>query len=341
MASRGSSETLYQRRVFIDSASNTIGPTGAVKVLLQPNAFTIGPDEQMAIVLRTFEMRYSFFNINQQNNCLCWFDPVGNTFTPINIAPGNYGTFLLLATAIQLAFTTTPGFAGTLVAYTDITRHLSIDLAAAATPLAQPTGFLVSFLVKGPGNLRPAPLTGDQFFNDSNEIYGCFQTLTFSGLAAQLVNAFNVVGPVVYESIFPAALSSIEAIYLRILTVPTNNYSTIGYDFDSPALTGTALSTIFARIPLDLAIYDATRPFITYVDSNNNFPIFLQQKNLDNLIFILTDPAGRPLPETAPNQFSSGHLNYTMCISWEVMNEKATNSRTLQDINQRYTQIKM
>jgi hypothetical protein len=337
MASRGSSETLYQRRVFIDSASNTIGPTGAVKVELQPNAFTIGPDEQMALVLRTFEMRYSFYNINQQNNCLCWFDPPTNTFIPINIAPGSYVTFVLLAAAIQAAFVAA-GFAGTVCAYVDITRHLQITVAG---PPATATGFLVSFLVKGPGSLRPAPLNGDQFFNDSNEIYGCFQTLTFSGLAAQLVNAFNQTGPGLYESIFPAALSSVEAIYLRVLTVPTNNYSTIGFDFDNPLLSGTALSTIFARIPLDLSVYDATRPFITYVDSNSNFPIYLQQKNINNLIFILTDPAGRPLPETAPSQFSSGHLNFTMCISWEVMNEKATNSRTLQDVNQRYTQIKM
>ena len=339
--SRGSSETLYQRRIFIDSASNTIGPTGAVKVELQPNAFTIGPEEQMSLTLRTFEMRYSFYNINQQNNSLCWFDPGTNTFIPIDIAPGNYGTFALLATAIQAAFVATPGFAGTVVTYTDITRHFAINLTAAATPIAQPTGFLVSFLVKGPGTLRPTPLTGDQFFNDSNEIYGCFQTLFYSGIAAQLVNAFNQVGAAIYTSIFPAALTSIEAIYLRVLTLPTNNYSTIGFDFDNPLLSGTALSSIFARIPLDLSVYDATRPFITYVDSNANFPIYLQQKNLNNLIFILTDPAGRPLPETAPGQFSSGHLNFTMCISWEVENEKETTSRTLKDINQRYTQIKM
>lgn len=340
MNTGGTSETLYERRLFIDSASNTIGPTGAVKVELQSNAFTIGSTEQMALVLRTFEMRYSFYNINQQNNTLCWFDPPTNTFIPIPIFPGNYVTFVALATAIQTAFITA-GFVGTVCTYLDTTRHLSIVVAG---PPATATGFLVSFLVKGPGNLRPAPLTGDQFFNDSNEIYGCFQTLQFTGLASQLVNAFNAVGPGLYESIFPSALTSIEALYLRVLNVNTNNYSTIGYDFDNPALSGTSLTSILARIPLDLAIYDATRPFITYVENgpgHGNFPIYLQQKNLGTLIFIITDPAGRPLPETAPNQFSSGHLNYTMCLSWEVMNDKIISSRTLGNINERYSQITM
>jgi hypothetical protein len=314
------SETTFSRNIFIDSNSNTIGSTGAVRVVLQPAAFTIKPDQQMALTLRTFEMRYSMYNINYQNNCLCWYNPVGATFTPILIPEGSYIDFTVLAAGIQAGFVALPGFAGTTCTYSAITRKFTITVAG-PTPTAQPTGYLVSFLVKN--GVQPAGITNDQFFNDSNEIYGCLATTTFA-VPADAVNAFNQTGVGAYVSLYPAALTTLEAIYVRLLNINTNNYSTIGYDFSNPQLTGTVLTSIIARIPLEQAVYDLTKPFITYVEQGSdkgNFVVYLQQKTLDNLVIILTDPNGRPLPQAAPNQFSTGHLNYTMSIGWEVIHE--------------------
>lgn len=332
-------ETMYSRNIFIDSQSNTIGNTGAVRVVLQPNAFSIRGDEQMALTLRTFEMRYSFYNINYTNNSLVWYSPATGAFTPINITEGSYTTFSALETAIAAAFVAA-GFTGTTCSYNDITRKFTITLAGAADA----NGYLVSFLVKN--GIQPAGLTDNQFFNDSNEIYGCLPTLTYQS-PADLVPAFGATrGNGAYVSPFPAALTSLEAIYVRLVNLNTNNYGTIGFDYDNPSLTGTALTSIIARVPLDQSVYDPARPFITYVEQGSNrgnFPVYLQQKVLDNIVIILTDPAGRPLPQTAPNQFSSGHLNYTMCLSWEVIREPPYAGKISQiaDLTPRYSQIKM
>ena len=165
-------ETMYSRNIFIDSQSNTIGNTGAVRVVLQPNAFSIKSDEQMALTLRTFEMRYSFYNINYTNNALCWYSPATGLFTPISIPQGSYTDFTTLASGIASGFVSA-GFTGTTCTYNTLTRQLTITVAGASDA----NGFLVSFLVKN--GAQPAGITDDQFFNDSNEIYGCYPTLNY------------------------------------------------------------------------------------------------------------------------------------------------------------------
>lgn len=333
-------ETMYARNIFIDSQSNTIGNSGACRVQLQPNAFSIKPDEQMALCLRTFEMRYSFYNINYTNNTLYWYSPSAGTFTQIQIPQGSYTDFTTLASGVASGFVSA-GFTGTTCTYDALTRLFTITVAGATDP----NGFLVSFLVKN--GLQPTGVSDDGFFNDSNEIFGCYPTSTTYSSPADLVPAFGATrGNGAYVSPFPVALSSLEAIYVRLVNLNTNNYSTIGYDYDNPSLTGTVLTSIIARIPLDQSVYDPARPFITYVEQGSNrgnFPVYLQQKILTEVVILLTDPAGRPLPQTAPNQFSSGHLNYTCCLSWEVIREPAYAGKTTQlnDLTPRYSQIKM
>jgi hypothetical protein len=330
-------DTQFRRNIFIDSASNSIGQTGAVRVVLQPSAFSIQADEQMAVTLRTFEMRYSFYSINFNNNALAFFSPAAVTYTPILIPEGSYTTFALLIVAIQAGFVTA-GFVGTTVTYNDQTRFISINLLGAADP----AGFLVSFLVKG--GTQPAGITDAEFFNDSNEIYGCQQITNFNS-PLDNIPAFGAgpVGNATYTSLWPASLTSIEAIYVRLLNLPTNNVSTIGYDFDNPNLTGTIFTNVIARIPLDLAVFDPQHPFITYVEQgNSNFIVYLQQKSLDNLVIVLTDPNGRTIPQVSPNQFTSGHLNYTMCLSWEIIREAPVATRiTSGDLTRRMEQIRM
>jgi hypothetical protein len=332
----------FSRNVFLDSKTNTLGTGTNARYLFQPNSFSIAANENMKLVLSTFQMRRVWYDINYTNNTFFYYDPGAEpnplvftgigTFVTITIAPGSYSTFANLATAIAAALVTA-GFVAATCVYNAISRKFTIvvNVGAAAG------GFFLSFY--NDTDAIPTGLTLQGFQSDSGEILGGFITSSNTQLLPLFPNptpggAFPT-GPNTYISPFVAQLSSLDAVYLRT-NIPTNNFSSSGFENGVPNTnSGLNLTQIWAKIALGTNNYDDASPFINFTNTGGeNFQIFLQQKQLDTMILQITDGRGRILPEVYPGQANNGQLSFKLSFQYEVLRDFPTGSKiiTLKDI---------
>ena len=337
----------FARSVFIDSEINSGDPSALVsKLNFPPSAFSVSPGEQMRLTLTSFEARRNWYPVNQTNNTFFWFDGATNTYLPCVIAPGNYETFGLtgvpsvppappldMVSAVLDAILQVPALAGTTAFYTPQTRKYTITL-----PGGLPAGSkFVSFQVKQlPG--PPAGVSEGAFFNDSAELLGGFPTRD-NFIANQPIDLFSgsstpglaVVSPQI--SPFVCALNTLEAIYIRT-NLHSGNYQTYSFEKDLPNQSGLTPTQIFARIPLSRAYFDEQFEFLSFEDPNNLFQMDLNQTQLSQVYFSLTDDKGRPLQEVFPGQSASGNLSFKMSFKWIVLiDELPPNDRALQAKN--------
>lgn len=305
---------VYSRNVLLDSESGAIrGDTLATRINFPSTSFSIRQGQLMQLTLSQFQMRRTFYNINQYNNVFFLFNPIGAVYTPITILPGNYSTFALLATAIQTAVNVV--VAGSTCTLDSITRKFTITLGAGAPA----NSYLVSLQLKT--DLPPAGSSFATAFVDTHEILGCLPTRDGFNVAAP-VNAFGTTtGQTPHVTPYVGALNSIECIYVRI-SLPTNNFQSVNFERDTPLNSQEVIpSSIFARIPLLYPVYQAAAEgaFIEFTDPNGIFAIILDQQQLNTVEFTLTDDRGRPLPSVAPGQSAAGLLNYKMTVKFEIV----------------------
>lgn len=333
------SEVHFSRNVFLDSQTNTLGTGTNARFIFQPNSFSVGPNEHSRMILRSYDMRRTWYDINQTNNVIYWYCPglepnplvytgIG-VFYPVVIKPGSYDSFTKLATAIVAGMTVT-GLTTTCT-YLDTSRAFTLTVSAAAGALNDANAFFVSFY-----DDSEAPPTGVSqlgFLNDSAEIYGGFSTNLLSDLKP-LFGSFGgyVTGLNAYISPFPAQLSSLEAIYIRC-SLGSSNFSSSGFEPQVPNVqAGLNATQLWARIELSASVYNVLEPFVSYVEpSDGNFPLYLQYKQLDQMTIQITDDKGRDLSllQTYPGQASSGALNYKLVFSWEVLRDIPANARPI------------
>lgn len=268
------------------------------------------------------------------NDSLTKYVPNFGTFYPLIIQPGTYNNFSDLSNAFTAAMTTCASLTGGQlvlsgsVSYNAISRDFTFTLGSGTNPF----GFFVSFY----DDSEPTPPGISQlgFTNDSQEIVGGFQSNLLSALRSVFVTSTSSTpsGPGTYTSPFPAQLSSLEALYLRC-SLGTSNFASSGFEPQVPnSSTGLNVSQLWARIELGESVYDPLTPFITYVEpSDGNYPLYLQQKQLDQMILILTDDKGRDLSllQTYPQQAQTGALSYKLVASWEVLTEIPAISRAI------------
>ena len=311
----------YSRNIFVDSETNRNVDQTQCGIYLPSQDFTCASNEEMKFILNTFEMRLNFYYINAFNNTFYLYDPAGPTYTPIVIAPGNYSDFTKLATAIDTAITAA-GYANT-VTYSDITRFLTITVTGAPA-----NSYFCSFQVSPASGYTPPSLVSNQgFYNDSSEILGGTATTqqNWSGVGAP-VNLFRTqLATSAVNSIYPAQLNSMEAVFLRT-NLQSTNYSTFAYASESKANAVTS-SNIFGRIPLVQGYYTDLNPFLTFEDQNGVgvFALSIGNKQIDQITFWLTDDKGRYLPLVNSGQVSSGNLSWKMTLKWEVFDKVEQN----------------
>lgn len=308
----------YSRNIFVDSETNRNVDQTQCGIYLPSQDFTCASNEEMKFVLNTFEMRLNFYYINAFNNTFYLYNPTGSVYTPIVIVPGNYSSFTELATAIDNAITAAGQPCN--VTYSSITRFLTITLTG--TP---PVGsYFVSFQVApSSGYLSPSLVSNQGFYNDSSEILGGIATTqqNWSGVGAP-VNMFGTqLATSAINSIYPAQLNSMEAVFLRT-NLQSTNYSTFAYASESKANAITS-SNIFARIPLSQGYYTDLNPYLTFEDQNVDgiFALSIGNKQIDQITFWLTDDKGRYLPLVNAGQVTSGNLSWKMTVKW-IVNEK-------------------
>ena len=290
------------RLIFIDSEINTVGNRGKAKVLLPNHPFSVCCNDRMRLTLLSFEMRRNWYSVNQTNNIFYIRDPDADTYTEIVIPPGSYYTFDELAAAVQTGLRVT--LASATCAYDDNTRKLTFQLIGAAT-----NAFIVCYQVKQ--GARPVGVSPAGFFQDVHELLGGIPSRTDLP-----VNAIGGTGTSAQTAPFPAALNTLEAIYLRT-NLMSGNYQTYGHERFLPDQNGLTETQIFARIPLSRACFDPIFEFVTFEDANDTFQLHLQQKTLDSLELYVTDDKGRLLAEVDPRQADLGLMSFKCVMRWD------------------------
>tara|TARA_R110000822_G_scaffold58459_3_gene146318 strand:- start:634 stop:1644 length:1011 start_codon:yes stop_codon:yes gene_type:complete len=311
--------------VYIDSEINSIGNGQVSRIQFPSTAFSIRPGQMMKMVLTSFEMRRNWYSINATNNKFYFYDPaaaVGSQYTEVAIVPGSYRSFGTaspspagsLALAIETAIVAA-GLGAATVGWDEVSRKFQIVMVA-ATPA---TGYFVCFQVKqSPDNPDPANISESGYFNDSAEILGGRPTRDNWTVP---INAMAGVGPGNHTSPYVGALNTIETIFLRS-SLQTNNYQSYGFERNLPNQSGLTPTTIFARIPLSRAYYNDEFEIIQFEDTNDLFSILLQQTQLSDMLFEITDHAGRRLQEVSVGQANDGNLAFKLSFRWEVVEQE-------------------
>ncbi len=304
----------FYKNVFLDSSINTVRGDGRFAAWSVPSQnFSCANNQFFKVLMNSFSMRRNWYNINFNNNVFFAYD--GATYTPIRIAQGDYTSFADLATAIQTALSAV--YAGATCTFSATTRKFTLNMTAAAT---FPAGaFFVGFLSKNDStNPDPAVIQRADFFNDSYEILGGFPTRN----GANLVNLFGAtVGQVAHVSPFVGALNSINEIVIRS-SLQGQNFQSYTYERDLADDTGLTPTDILARIPLEFAFYTAANAeFIHFDDRDDNYSVIIPQKQVNEIILVVTDGKGRLLPQVASGQSSQGLLSFRACLKFDTVTQ--------------------
>lgn len=316
-------EIVRSRNIFIDSEQYHTTNGEKVIVNFPSNSFHVLDGEHMKLTLTAFEMRKNFYNINSYNNK--FYHKSGTTYTEIVIPPGDYYRFGAdgsiansLCRAIYDGLSTaglTPTAADK-VTYDINTRKISIDMTSASN-YTNGDDF-VTFQIPSERQTAIAGVSTIGIFNDSYEILGTRPTR----YTTDVIEAFEKNGDT-FTSFYPASLYSIEALYLKA-NIQTNNYCTPTFGEDSVSAR-LIPSQIFARIPIPYAdLFEKTQDqpsIIKFEDTNNLFTIYLQQNQLDTVIFSIVDSKGRLVEEVSSNQADDGALAFKCVFRWDVIRE--------------------
>ena len=304
------------RNIFIDSRAGTQNNHKS-QIHLPTQSFNCLGDELMRITLNSFSMRRNFYKINETNNTFYGVDVANSsTLYEVKITEGDYNNFDDLATAIQTAIRAT--FGGTPTCqYDEQVRAFTFNMATSASNWDSTDGYFTSFLDKNS--------TDKEKFNDAHEILGG-RAEEDATKTSGFVNMFGTSTGDDHVSIFPAQLDTIADLFLTT-NLQTNNFETHGFRRGTTGENTITNSQKFARIPIerDLAIFNTSNycptlhDIIKFEDSNDLYSIYLQNKQLTQVIFDIEDEKGRPIPRVQTGQFAAGNLHYKMVLKWEVL----------------------
>jgi hypothetical protein len=297
------------KNIFIDSRAEIVTNHKA-KIALPSDSFSCQGDELIRLTLTYFSMRRNFYKINSHNKTFYAFD---STFTPapsgfpatltvkeINIVEGDYATLTTLAAAIQTAIVAA-GFTGATVSASLETRKLTINMTS-ATATFPTTAYFCSF--------QDAKINVDKLNQDTAELLGGVPDYDIGTVGTAKMFG-TTKGNTSHISQFPAQLDTIKNIYVTS-DLQTNNFETHAFTRSTGNQNSVTSSGKLAIIPVG----DET---CLYEDSNDLFSIYLQNKQLSQITFDITDTKGRPIPRVSEGQFRAGNLHYTMCIKYEVL----------------------
>ena len=290
------------RLLFLDSSVNGTGTGDRTRLLLPSGHFTATGNEQMSLTLQSFSIRRNWYNINSTNNTGYVF--TNDVYYEFSIPPGTYTTFADLATAIATSLTALIAANSGLSAITS---------AAACTYSALTRKFTITFTkvqnVDKAIEIRcfalkqalPTGVTPQGGFNDFFEILGGRSIKTAAAASNSLeLQTGTPVNKEVLISYIPAALNTMDAIYLHLPTLETGNFMSTGHEshiLDSNRLVE---SSIFARIPFDDSTFTEVHEVIQFEDTGgDSFQSMLSRKSLEQIELRVTDPKGRSLGQAA------------------------------------------
>lgn len=304
------------RNIFIDSRAGK-QVDHKYQVNFPSTYFNCGNNELMRLTLNSFEMRRNYYMINDYNKTFFAYsnDALG---VAVAIPSGDYHTYDELAAAIQTGLRAATAFGGTpTCTYDENARQFTFDMSGAASNWDSTNGYFVAFQDKS-YNSRNASI----YFQDTAEILGGTPELNVS--ATTPANLFGSTGDD-HSSIFPPQLDTIGDIFITT-NLQTNNFSTHNFDRGTSGENTLTSTQIFARIPVERDMTFSGSNYvpllhdrIKYSDENDLYSVYIQNKQLNNIIFDIVDDKNRPIPRVEDRQFTSGNLNYRMTLKWEVL----------------------
>lgn len=175
-------------------------------------------------------------------------------------------------------------------------------------------------------NNNPA-IYGNWLFQDSHEILGGTPTRenTYTANVLALVAGLTKDSTgIIFTSTFVAALSSLDNLYVRLISSNTSNYASPNLDRDAANLTSLTPTTILASIPVNGgsgvgSVYSSLNDTITFQDTGGGiYMSYIDSRYLESLTIAITDDKNRPIIEVAANESKLGILSYKLSLKWEV-----------------------
>ena len=173
-------------------------------------------------------------------------------------------------------------------------------------------------------NTNPA-IYGNWLFQDTHQIFGGIPTRESNAVTlVSLVPGMLKSSTISFTSTFAASLSTLDNIYLRLISSNTSNYSSSNLDRDAANLTSLTPTTILAAIPIvsggqGSSVYVAQYDTITFQDTGGGiYMSYIDSRYLESLTIAITDDKNRPISEIATNQSRLGLMGFKLSLKWEV-----------------------
>lgn len=333
--------------LFIDSALDD----GRVSLPSRP--FSCHGHEQMSLTLINFTMKRNFPLINSYNNTFYIYDTKNDSYYEVVIPGGTYFSFDTgtdsLKAAIQRAITATltaaldrhtdssnppagtanhipaPNVTGITVAYDKVLRCFTFDptiTSSNTNPVGDDNTIHIRCFHLKTNTAAPAGVTQNGSQSDVHEILGMKTIFDAS-------NLFNCAGldrivvsgqqdqDLLY-GLFPASLSTLDALYLRG-NFDLGNYESAGLDVVKEKNDEVQHSSIFARIPIESTNESDTdtHRLITYDDTNDVYQKMLPMKSMEHLQFFVTDKRNRRLAAFGKKQEKFGEMHFNCVLRWD------------------------
>lgn len=334
------------RLIYIDSKVNTHGDR--TRVLLPSRSFTCSGSESLSLTLQSFSMRRQWYNINLTNNTGYVF--VNGQHYEFSILPGSYTmfddpvgaaagaeSFQSLRLGIQFAMTSCLATHSALqtfvssisVTYNALLRKYSFDIQRQSGYHSEGVEIRCFAIKSGKPPFRAqnqGATSTEGVFSDVFEILGASpirdenDPIPKGGSLEDVTPLNAAVGLLRLESRFPAALNTLDAIYLHLSGgLETGNFMTTSLDAGLVDNMRLVESSIFARIPFPDSTFDENHEMIEYFDAGGDaFQSMLTRKSLENLELRVTDSKGRSLASANPQQSDLGLLGFTMSLRFDI-----------------------
>jgi len=268
-------------------------------------------------------MRRNWPAVNPTNNRFSIYLQHTQTIFEVTIPEGDYDSYSLLAAGINTgiancindnvslaaevsSIVVTPNAASRLLVFT-------ITMAATATNSDSDVE-IRCYHIKD-GNV-PTGVTKPGAYNDSYEIIGGDPLKTDEDKNSLRRDAAD---DAVLYSHFPASLSTLDAVYLR-MNLELGNYESPGLDMFHRDGVQMQNSSIIARIPVRSSSSTTVRELhdlVVFEDSNDTYQKMLPLKNLEHLQFLVTDKRNRLLAQYDAGQAALGMMSFNLTLRWD------------------------
>jgi len=293
-------------------------------VLLPPRSFSATGNEAISLTLQSFSIRRNWYNINATNNTGYIYEINNTSAFEFQITPGVYTSFTALKTAIEAALDAciaansqlSVWLTAATVAYDSTTRLFTISLTKDGSYTNRQFQ-IRCFAIKG---APPAGVSQQGGFNDLYEILGGspLRSATATGASLEITSSAGAAVEVL-RSRYPAALNTLDAIYIHLPTLETGNFMSTGHESHVVDSLRLIESSIFARIPFDDSTFTEAHEVIQFEDNGGDaFQSMMTRKSLENLDIRVTDAKGRSLASVGEDQANLGLMAFKMAIRYDV-----------------------